>query len=326
MDGVRSQEWLAWTDRVNDRFGQGDRRMTARQKVRAHASFFLPSRVPTSLRRCAYHVTMSEDLPSSEGDPASEHLPEREPGEDSPDRAETPVPLSSPPRIETEEPTQSGESVAKKRSHVEAVFTVEEPALSSATMSGEAGTQYSTAREMIPPSTAAHHNLSPPSSMFASSGTVEPSTMLPPKRPASSMLASQKVPTSAQRLAKTEPASLQPAQPQPDPKADRPFNDMLSEENEEGESDSTSDSADVPEEAIDEFDWQDLQHRYHERMKELNYEEQRVMEHFQSLIEVRLFVSSLVTVLTICSTLGSGQGKAVNARSNEAGRGMRLLK
>ena len=270
---------------------------------------------------------MSADLLSSEGDTASEHLPKRELGEDSSDRAETPVPLSSPPRIETEEPTQSSESVVKKkRSHEEADFTVEEPALSSATMSGEAGTQYSTERETIPPSTAAHHNLSPPSSMFAPSGTVEPSTMLPPKRPASSMLASQKVPTSAQRLAKTEPASLQPAQPQPDPKADRPLNDMLSEENEEGESDSTSDSAEVPEEAIFDFDWQALQHRYHERMKELNYEEQRVMEHFQSLIEVRLLVGSLVTVLTVGSTLGSGQRKAVNARSNEAGRGMRLLK
>lgn len=107
--------------------------------------------------------------------------------------------------------------------------------------------------------------------------------MSPPPVPSFSIQQPFRTPPSAQPPQKQKAEQSQqtepiPAEPKRMPSRERPKTP---------ESDDPDTQLDDPQDRIADFDWIDLQHRYHDRMKELNQEEEDAMDEFRRLCQVR---------------------------------------
>ncbi|KAK3714736.1 hypothetical protein LTR37_007716 [Vermiconidia calcicola] len=186
-------------------------------------------------------------------------------------------PPSSPPVVK-ENISQDMPPATGKRPHEEMIIVPEEAEDSSATFVGEGEATTSQSRQVI-------KTTDPPS-------TFKPSTqahsMPPPQSPASSMgPPSQKPPRSGQGTVSAQSSQSPPARPgstQHDAaKQQKPISDVSDES-----SDDTveSDSAQVdPQAKIENFDWQDLQQRYHDKIAELDATEHNILGEFNSLCD-----------------------------------------
>ena len=182
-------------------------------------------------------------------------------------------PLSSPPVVNSDA-SQEMPSATRKRSHEDMSTESADVNDSSATAVGDVDAQ--TKQDM---------------SSNVASGTVKPSTsahtVLPPSAHTSSVLPpSQKTPRSGQ-------GSAQSQDPQPLPSTvanakgrkgsrDSGSNDSMNEEPESPDSLAMSD----PQEKIEDFDWNDLQQRYHDKIAQLDATEQSILAEFGSLCDV----------------------------------------
>ena len=138
----------------------------------------------------------------------------------------------------------------------------------------------------------------------SSSATMKPdnvsSSMPPPSLPASKVL-SQKPPRSGQRSVLSTQALQQGEKVDAVPDDSNPGQDTHSnqhsstdgEDEEDDELDAPTSSE--PEHAIDDFDWSDLQERYHDRMKQLDDQESTIINEFNSLCDARLFYTKSST-------------------------------
>ena len=132
------------------------------------------------------------------------------------------------------------------------------------------------------------------SSETSSSVTTKPSTaahtMPPPPAPTSGMLPpSQKPPRSGQGSTNSQSSHVKPSKADqatdgsntnqskdPDP------GDYMNDDGEESDSTMLSD----PQDRIENFDWDHLQHRYHDKVDQLNATERTIMDEFNALCDV----------------------------------------
>lgn len=115
----------------------------------------------------------------------------------------------------------------------------------------------------------------------------------PPLRP-SGMQQSFRTPPSAQPPQKPQAKQLQRTTSKPEeskrlPSRERPKTP---------ENDDSDSPLDDPEDRIADFDWTDLRQRYHDRMTELNQEEEKALNEFHKLCEVRDIIVKAAQMLT----------------------------
>ncbi|KAK3709275.1 hypothetical protein LTR37_011013 [Vermiconidia calcicola] len=186
-------------------------------------------------------------------------------------------PPSSPP-VAKEDISQDMPPATRKRSHEEMSIVPEETEDSSATAIGEVEAATSQSKQA---NTAAD-----PSSTFKPS--TQAHSMPPPQIPASSMISSSyKPPRSGQGTVSAQSSQAQPAKPgstQHDAaKQQKPISDV-SDESSDDTVESDSSQAD-PQTKIENFDWQDLQKRYHDKIAELDATEHNILGEFNSLCD-----------------------------------------
>ena len=149
-----------------------------------------------------------------------------------------------------------------------------------------------------------------------SSSTMEPSsaahTMLPPSAPASTMLPpSQKPPRSGQGSQHTQKLQSQ---------GDEAAHGTAEKQNQAASTDETT-SDDTgscfdsdpgePQDKIEDFDWNDLQHRYHDKITEVNDTERRIMEEFNGLCDASFpypysfYLTDLLQYFSVWAQTGS---------------------
>ena len=201
-------------------------------------------------------------------------------------------PLSSPPSsppVVKADASQEMQSATRKRSHEEMNAAPADVNDSSSTAIGDIDTA------------SIQHKQG--SSVTISSVTIKPSTaahtMPPPPAPTSGMLPpSQKPPRSGQG-----PVNMQSSQLKTDKATDGSSteqskdpnpNDSIKDDGEVSDSSMLSD----PRDRIEDFDWDDLQHRYHDKIDQLNATEGSIMNEFNNLCDVCMCDSRLSTLLT----------------------------
>lgn len=177
---------------------------------------------------------------------------------------------SSPPLPNTDQTAiEEPSAMNKKRSHDEIDIKDENMFASSATMVGDP------ASSAVPPKPADQSNSTKPSTSAQ--------IMLPPPVPNSSMNAPfATTPTSAQislRPELSKPGSAKPTlehrqkAPSPEPESSPEMDDV-------------DGAPSGPHDQIKDFDWRDLDQRYHNKMNELDQQESDALSEFQHLCQV----------------------------------------
>ena len=101
---------------------------------------------------------------------------------------------------------------------------------------------------------------------------------------------------------------------------ERPPSAQQAQHNDHDSADAESESEDEDEESepadrIDDFDWEDLHHRYHEAMKNCHGEEAALMEEWENLMDVRCSSAVVVAIANVCSSTSAyGHSRGTSTR------------
>ena len=196
---------------------------------------------------------------------------------------ESNTPRSSPPPLGAYDSSPPAAPSTRKRSHDET-----EAADTSSTEVGEhvdvtasqlkPSSSQVDEKESIKPSTAAHSSGMPPLHMSSTMGP-PPNKSFRPGRDGHSSRKNND-PTMAASFKVSQASAVEPDQPD-------------SETTLPDEDGSPSSTPAEPQDMIEDFDWRDLEERYHDNVNKLNQNEQKILAEFSSLCKVSTLLSAI---------------------------------
>ena len=188
-------------------------------------------------------------------------------------------PPSSPPVVK-KEAQQVMPSATRKRSHEE--------------MNAQSSAVNDSSSTAVRDADGEHAQSKQDPNGIASAATVKPSTqahtMPPPSAPVSSMLPpSQKPPRSGQGLANSQNSQAKPSKLEKASNEGPAKQGQVTDPDEDVDEDGISLNSPTlsdPQDKIEDFDWDDLQQRYHSKIAQLGATEQNILTEFGTLCEV----------------------------------------